>query len=243
MTDAITTTIKHTVSMKQRNEVGDEVFISVGQEYSGVPLDQEDDMKQKLSDAVAAMLEDRVKAIAGAAFESYSDPDEGEVDDEDEAEDEADEEEEGDDEEDGDELTYEDVAAMKIGELRELIKEHELDVDPKLKVKELREAVLAELFAEDEDDEDEDEEEADEEDEADNEEESEDEDDEDEEEDEEEDDEEPYTEDELKALKLTELQEIAEVWELEVKLKKGADLKAKKAAYIKAIMSAQEDAE
>jgi hypothetical protein len=229
----ITTTVKHTVSVKQRTEVGDEVFISVGQEYHNVPLGEEGDYKEKLSDSISAWLETRVSTIAGAAFESYADPEEGVADTDDEDEDEADEEAE--DEEADDELTIEDVQAMKVGELRELIEAHELDVDPKLKVKELREAVVAALFEEDEEA-DEDEEDEDEEDEDEADEESEDED-EDEDEDEEE---EPYTEDELKALKLTELQEIAEAWELKVKHKKGADLKTKKADFVKAIIQAQE---
>jgi hypothetical protein len=224
----ITTTVKHTVSVKQRTEVGDEVFISVGQEYHNVPLDEEDSYKEKLSTAISEWLETRVSTIAGAAFESYSDPEEGVADSEDEEE-----AEESEDENDEDELTIEDVQAMKVGELRELIEAHELDVDPKLKVKELREAIIAELFAEEDEDE-----ESEEDDEEDEDEESEEDEGDEEEGDEEE--EEPYTEDELKALKLAELQEIAEAWELKVKHKKGADLKAKKADFVKAIIEAQE---
>jgi len=230
----ITTTIKQTVSVKQRTEVGDEVFISVGQEYHNVPVSEADALKATLDQSISDWLEARVSSVAGAAFESYTDPEKGVAETDDEDETEADEE-EADDEAD-DELTIEDVQAMKVGELRELIEAHELDVDPKLKVKELREAIIAALFEEEDEEEDEaDDEEAD--DEADDEEA------EDEEEDEEEDgdeEDEPYTEDELKALKLAELQEIAEAWELKVKHKKGADLKAKKADFVKAILEAQE---
>ena len=222
-TALVTTTVKQTVSVKQRAEGGDEVFISVGQEISNVPLDEADAYKAKLDASISEWLEARVSAVAGAAFDSYSDPDEGEA------------ETEADEDEDGDELTYEDVAKMKAAELKALIEEYELEVDPKLKVKELREAVLEALFAdgdEDEDEADEDEDEADE---------DEDEADEDEDEDGEED--EPYTEDELKAMKLAELTEIAEAWEIEVELPKKADLKAKKSAYIAAILEFQEEAE
>jgi hypothetical protein len=234
----ITTTIKQTISVKQRTEVGDEVFISVGQEYHNVPVAEADAMKATLDESLSAWLETRVSSVAGAAFESYSDPEKGVAESEDDEEEGA---EAADDEEADDELTIEDVQAMKVGELRELIEAHELDVDPKLKVKELREAVIAALFEEEDEeeaDEEEEDEEAEEEDEE-SEEGDEEEEDEDEEEESEEGDE-PYTEDELKALKLAELQEIAEAWELKVKHKKGADLKAKKADFVKAILEAQE---
>jgi hypothetical protein len=249
------TVIKQTVSVKQRSEVGDEVFVSVGQEFHNVPVDQADEYKTKLDAAISDWLTARITSVAGSVFDSYSDPDEGKAEIETDfgkkleetkakahAED-ADESDDSEESEESDELTYDDVAAMKAPELRALIKEYDLDVDSKLGIKELREAVLAALF---EDDESEDEESEDEEseDEESEDEESEDEESEDEESDDESDDEqdEPYTEEELKGMKLSELQEIAEAWEVEVTMKKGADLKAKKTAYINAILKFQEEA-
>ena len=213
MTSApITVTLKHTLSAKQRAEGGDEVFISVGQEVHNVPVDQEDEYKAKLGESLAAWLEDRVGTVAAATFEGYAEPEEGEAEPEDE------EETEGEGGED--ELTLEDVEKMKLPELKALVAEYELEADPKLKLKELRAAIIEELFAEGE-------EEGGEEEET--------------EEGEEEGEEEAgYDEEELKGMKLAELVEIADAWEIEVSVPKGAGLKDKKALYIEAILEEQE---
>lgn len=209
----ITTTLKHTLSAKQRAEGGDEVFISVGQEMHNVPLEQEDEYRAKLSESLAAWLEDRVGTVAAATFEGYAETEEGEAETEEAEED--DETAEGEE----DELTLEDVQKMKLPELKALVEEYELEVEPKLKIKELREAVVEALFAESEEDETEEETEEDE---ADGEE------------------AEGYDEEELSGMKLAELTEIAEEWEIEVSIPKGAGLKEKKALYIAAILAEQE---
>lgn len=56
----------------------------------------------------------------------------------------------------GDDLTEEDIMKMKKAELRDLIEEEELDVDTKMTIKKLREAVIDALFEPEDEDEDED---------------------------------------------------------------------------------------
>lgn len=167
-------------------------------------------------DAKQAEVAERVKHWLDNIMAMYPDPTEGADDstDEDADEDADDADEDGDG--DGEDLTAEDVDAMDKPELLELIKENDLDVPnaKKLKVGELREAVKALLTS---DDADEDGEDADEDDAG-------------------------YTEAELKKMGLEELQKVCDSWDIgHPKIKKGADLKTKKAAYIAHILEAQED--
>ena len=231
MTVNNTASLKQSLSVKMRNEVGDEVFISVGMEQHGVSPENVDAEQAALNDRLAAWIEERSTAVGGSAFSAASGGSFDEDETEEEAEEEADEEEEADGEEEAEvELTLEDVEKMKKAELDALIEEYELEIDTKTAIKAKRAAVIEALFAEDADEEEEADEEEAEEEEADDEAEG------------EEEEFEPYEEAELKAMKLAELQEIAEAWEVEVTTKKGADLKAKKAAHVKAILAFQEEA-
>lgn len=217
-----TFTLKTTASMKTRNEDGDEVFVSAGIEVNGVTEDELETRKASASELVDGWIAERAASVGAASFG-------GEEADADE-EDESDEDEEGEEDEDGEEEeelpTEDEINAMKKADLDALIKEHELDIDPKMKLADKRAAIIEALLSEED-------EEGDEEDEE-----------EEEDEDEEGEDEEfePFEEAELKKMKLAELQEQAEAWEIEVKIKKGADLPTKKAAYIKAILAHQEEA-
>lgn len=215
-------TAKLTVSIKRRLGNGDEVFLAPGIELSCAP----DEL-----DAKQAEVTERVHGWVENLLALYPDPtddaeDDAEDADEDDAEDDAeDADEDGDEDEDG--LSEEDIDAMDKKGLQALIKEHELEIEgaAKMAVKALREAVKEALFADEDGDEDEDEdadEDADEDDDGDE-------------------DSAGYTDEELKAMKLEELQEICKEWDIGTpKLAKGADLKAKKAAYIKHVKAAQE---
>lgn len=212
-------TAKLTVSIKRRLGNGDEVFLAPGIELSCAP----DEL-----DAKQAEVTERVHGWVENLLALYPDPtDDAEDADEDDAEDDTeDADEDGDEDEDG--LSEEDIDAMDKKGLQALIKEHELEIEgaAKMAVKALREAVKEALFSEDEDED------------ADDDAEDEDEDGEDEDGDE---DSAGYTDEELKAMKLEELQEICKEWDIGTpKLAKGADLKAKKAAYIKHVKAAQE---
>lgn len=202
---------KLTVSVKRRLGNGDEVFIAPGLEKA-CPV----------ADLPAAQVEisDQINEWLTSLLEQYPDVDLDEADDEadDEAEDEAEDDEAEDDDDDGEELSEADVKKMKKAELVELIEDEELDIDTKQKLADLKAAVIEELFGEDDEDEDEDEDD-----------------------DDDDDGEEPYTEDELEDMSLEELQEVADAWELKApKIKKGAKLSVKKAAYIKLILEAQD---
>lgn len=169
---------------------------------------------------------------------------------------EADDEEEEDDveEEDEDEEAISEsvIRSMSRAKLTKLIKDHGIDVSPRKHKDDddLKDAIIAALSEGDEDEEEEDEDEDEEGDESDEDEEDEDSDDEEEEDDSDEDEDEdsdeddgdaPYTEAELKGAEISELEEIAETWELTVKVKKGAKPAEKKKAYIAAILAAQEE--
>lgn len=171
-------------------------------------------------DETQAAVTERVNAWMDTLLETYPDPTDAE--DEEVEDDEPDDEEEG-DEEEGDDITEEDVAAMKLADLKALIKAEELDVETKgVKLADLREAVADALFGDEE--EAEDEEEADEEDE------------------EPEDEEEELSEADLKGMKLAELQELVDEWEMEhPKMPKTAKSSVqKKAVYVKYIMENME---
>lgn len=219
-TTGTTFTLKTTISVKQRNETGDEIFVSTGIEVANVTEDELDARKASAAEIVDGWIKDRVESVGAAAFGGYSEDDAEEASEDGEDED-------GEDE-DGEDLTEEAINAMKKPELDALIEEHGLEIDTKLKLADKRAAIIEALFAEDEDEDgDEDGEEEEEEEEGD--------------EDGEEEPFEPYTEEELGEMKLKELDEIANEWELKVKHKAGADLKAKKANVIKAILKYQEE--
>lgn len=211
-----TATAKLTVSLKRRLANGDEVFLAPGIEMH-CATDDLDATQEAVTDRVNAWLETLVEAYPDVDL----DDEEAEEDDEDEAEEDEDEDEGDEDEGDEIEVSEEEVAKMKLADLKKLIEEAELDIDTKgKKVAALREEVLEALFGEEEEDGDEEEE-----DEA------------DEEEEDDEGDEEGLTEEDLQAMKLKELQELCEEWEIgEPTVKKGANLAAKKAAYIKYIL-------
>lgn len=226
-TTGTTFTLKTTISVKQRNETGDEIFVSTGIEVANVTEDELDARKASAAEIVDGWIKDRVESVGAAAFGGYSEDDAEEA-----SEDGEDGEDEDGEDEDGEDLTEEAINAMKKPELDALIEEHGLDIDTKLKLADKRAAIIEALFAEDEDEDgdddgDEEEEEDDEGDEGD--------------EDGDEEPFEPYTEEELGEMKLKELDEIANEWELKVKHKAGADLKAKKANVIKAILKYQEE--
>lgn len=212
---------KLTISVKRRLGNGDEIFIAPGVEMSCTVAD----LAETQADVTT-----RVKTWLDDLLEAFPDPtdaeDEAEEADEDESE-EADEDESEEGDEEGEDLSEEDIDAMDKKELLALNKEHELGVEgaAKMKLADLREAVKAAAFADDEDESDE-AEEADE----------------DEDESEDDGDEGGYDEAELKAMKLEGLQEVCDAWEIKHPVaKKGADLKTKKAAYIKAILAFQEE--
>jgi hypothetical protein len=225
---------KLTVSVKRRMANGDEVFIAPGIEL---------DCTADGLDAAQEEVSTRVHGWLDTLLSEYPDSDPIE-DDEDEAEDDEEDEDEADDEEaeDEDDLTEDDVRKMKKADLVKLAADYKITLKSK-SVGDMRDELIAALFEEDEDDED-----GDDEDEADEADEDEDDESEDEADDEDEDhedgddeDEDAYTEEELSAMKLGDLQEIMEAWELKhPKLPKDAKLAAKKKAYIKAILDAQE---
>jgi hypothetical protein len=213
-------TVKLTVSIKRRLGSGDEVFIAPGIEMHCAVEDL---------DATQESVTERVNGWMEKLLADYPDPADADDDEAEEAEDDAaeDDEEEAADDEEG--LSEEDIAGMDKKALLALIKEQEIEIDgaAKMAVKALREAVIEALFSDDDGEEDGDEEEADEDAEDD--------------EDGDGDDAGGYTEAELKAMKLEELQEICDTWEIDnPKLAKGADLKTKKAAYIKHILASQD---
>lgn len=216
-TGAPMATAKLTISIKRRLNDGTEVFIAPGIELQG-PADE--------LDATQAAVAERVNGWLQELLADYPDAAEGGE----EAEEEAAEEEEAADEEAADEdeeegVTEEEIRAMSLADLKAFIKENELEIETKgLKLADLREAVIEALSgdedaeeeaAEDEDADEEAEEEA-----------------------------EGVSEDDLKKMKLEELQALCEEWEIgEPEVKKGAALPAKKAAYIKHIMAAQTEEE
>lgn len=215
-----TATVKLTVSVKRRLGSGDEVFIAPGIEMM-CPVDELDATQESVTARVNGWME---RLLA-----DYPDP----ADAEDDATDDADDADADDDSDDADDddggVTEEEINAMSLADLKTFVKENDLDVDLKgLKVAAAREAVIAAVFSGDDDD--------DEDDDAD-----------DDDADAEEDgdgDEDGYTEDELRKMKLEELQEIITEWGIgDPKIKKGADVKAKKAAYVAHILAAQEEAE
>lgn len=207
------------MSIKRRLSNGDEVFLAPGIELACAPEDL---------DAKQEEVTTRVNAWVENLLVAYPDPAEGADDSTDEDDEEEADEEEADEEEEG--LTEEDIDGMDKKAILALLKEQEVEIDgaAKMAVKALREAAKEALFGEeDEAEEDEEEEEAEEEEEEDGE--------------EDEGDEAGYTDEELKAMKLEELQEICKEWGIgSPKMAKGADLKAKKAAHIKHIKAAQD---
>jgi hypothetical protein len=174
------------------------------------------------ADAMDAAMEDVTAKVNGwmdTLLEAYPDNDPIEADeDEEEADEEADEDEDEEeaDEEDEDEITEEDIAKMKLADLKKLAADYEIELTSK-KVADVREELLEALFEDeqaDEEDEDEDEDE----------------------------DEEAFTEEDLDAMKLSELQELVDEWEIEhPTFKKGTKLPAKKAAYIALILEVQDE--
>lgn len=213
-------TAKLTLSLKRRLSNGDEVFIAPGIEmHCGV--DELDAKQAEVQERVTGWLTELTEAFPDAELEDEDDEDEDEEDEDDEDEDEDDEDDgdDEDDEDDEDELTEEEIEGMALKDLKAVVKEYELDIKVTgMKKADLAEAIIEALFA-DEDEEDED----------------------DDEDGDDEDDEDAYTEDELEEMKLADLQEIADEWEMEhPKLKKGTPVAKKKAAYIKAILEEQE---
>jgi hypothetical protein len=211
-------TAKLTVSIKRRLSNGDEIFLAPGIEMH-CEQDALEDTKTEVTERVNAWME--------TLLEAYPDVD-LDADDAEEEEADAEDEEEADADEDGDDLTPEDVAAMKLAELKTTIIDYGLEIEPKgMKLAELRDAVTAELWADEEADA-EDEEEDDEADVEDGE--------------EDEDEDAGYTDAELKGMKLEELQAVVDAWGLDhPEVKKGAPAAAKKKAYIAYILEVQEE--
>ncbi len=210
---------KLTISVKRRLANGDEVFIAPGLEM---------ECSADALEAAQSDVTDRVNAWMDALLEAYPDADPMDEDEEaeDEDEDEGDEGDEGDDEdEEGDDPTEAEIKKMKKPELLELAEAYEIELEAKTVAK-MRDELIEALFSDEDEDEDEDEDDAEDGDEDDGEEEG------------------LWTEEELDALKLSELQEIVESWELEgPTVKKGTKLAAKKAAYIEYILEAQDEEE
>ena len=170
-------------------------------------------------DATQAAVTERVNGWMEELLAQY--PDSDPIDDDDEEEEEADDEEEedeADDEEEDeaeDDLTEADIKKMKKADLVALAEEYEIELE-ETAVAKMRVELIDALFSEEE------EEEADDED--------------------EEEDEDAWSEEELSEMKLDQLQEILDGWELNhPSIKKGTKLAAKKAAYIEAILEAQEE--
>lgn len=223
--------IKSTLSVKMRNETGDEVFVSTGAEAYNVEEDNIPEKRAVIDELLTDWIKDRAEAIGSASFGNYADNDSvDEV-----AADEAAADEVADD----DELTEDAINSMKKAELDALIEEHGIEVEPKAKLADKRAAIIEALFSGEEDAADDAEEDADD---ADDDTDDAD-DDTDTADDAEDDDEEfePYTAAELGEMKLKELDEIAVAWGVPLKHKAGADLKTKKATAIKAILKFQED--
>lgn len=208
-----TDTVKLTVSIKRRLSNGDEVFIAPGVEMHCAHEDV-DATKEKVTASVNAWMEELLS--------QYPDVDPIDAADEEDEEDEEDEAEE-DDADEEEELTDDDIKAMKKPELVALAKEMEIELESTTVAK-MRDELIEALFDEEEEDEDADEDE------------------EDEDEDEADEDEEELTEEDLKAMKLDELQTMCDEYEIDhPKLKKGAKLPEKKAAYVKHIMESLEE--
>ena len=231
-------TVKLTVSVKRRLGNGDEVFFAPGMELVVTPEEFA---------AAKEQVTNTLEAWVAELTEKFPDP----ADAEDDAQDTDDGDDEDDDDDDeGEELTEDEIKAMSKKDLLALIKEQELEIDgaAKMTVKELREAVFEALAGDEDDDdddddsdEDSDDDDDDEDDDDDDDDSDEDSDDDDDDEDDEEGDDEPYTEAELKAMKLSELQEIADSWALKhPKLDKAAKVKEKIAAYVKLILKNQD---
>lgn len=210
-------TAKLTISVKRRLPDGSEVFIAPGIEVQ-CPEHELDPKQAEVTERIQSWMDSLISLYPD------SDPIDGAEDEEDEdetEEDETEDEDEGD--EDGgeeDDLTEDDIRKMKKADLVALAKDYEIKLES-TKVPDMKEELIAELFEEgDEEDEDEDGDE-----------------------DEDDEDEEGYTEAELKEMKLGELTDIAEEWELDVDVPKGAKMAAKKKLYIEAILEAQEEDE
>lgn len=211
---------KLTISVKRRLSNGDEVFIAPGIELDGLAEDL-DATKATVTDHVNGWLDDLLAAYPDS--DPIDDEEEEEADDEEEEDDDADadDEDEDDDDEEGEDLTEDEIKKMKKAELETLAEECEIELES-TKVADMRKELIEALFEEDDED---DEEEADDADDEDD-----------------EDGEEGYTEDELKATDLKDLQEIVDGWGLDhPSVKKGAKLAVKKKAYIKTILEAQEE--
>lgn len=214
--------VKLTVSVKRRLANGDEIFIAPGMERHHAP--------GEAAEARAALQED-VDAWLTELLEAYpdvdldEDDDDGDYDDDEDADDEDDEDEDdvenGEDEDDV--PSEEEIAKMKVADLKALVEDYELDVDPKgMKVKELREAVIDALYGEDEDDDDVD----------------------DDDQDDDEDDEDEITEEDLEEMSVSELEELCEENEIDLpKYRRGAKAAAKKKALIAHILEVMEEEE
>lgn len=195
---------------------GEDYFVSVGCEYPAT-ADGMEDALTKASELVDQFMTDRVASLpdVDGALEGEDVTEEAE-------EAEADEAETADDE-----PTEEDVKAMKKPELVALLEQYEIEIDgfDKMKLPAQRDAVIEALFTDDagEEAEGEEGEEAEEAEEGEA----------------EEDADAPYTEEELGAMKLEELTEIATEWKLKVKPPAGANLASKKKAYVTAILKEQ----
>lgn len=237
---------------------GEDVFVSVTAKY---PFDAsvdgaDEEAYEKAVAFVDAKLTERLEGIPDDAANSEGEADEPvskkktskkpakkveEPVEEDEDEDEDAEDEDAEDEDgDDDELTVEEIEAMDKKSLLALIDENELEIDKKLSLAKLRAAVIEALSEDGDDDADEDEDGEEDEDADEDEDEDEDAEDEDEDGDDDADDDEPYTKEQLSSMKLEDLIQIADVWEVDAKIKKADDLKTKKAKYIKAILADQE---
>jgi hypothetical protein len=208
---------KLTISVKRRLPDGSEVFLAPGLEQDCAPEDLA---------ATYAELTEQVNTWMDTLLEAY--PDSDPIEDEDEEAEDDDEDDEDDDgeaeDEDGeDDPTEEEILKMNKKAVQELAAAYEIELEETVLAK-MRKELIEALFAEDdEDDEDDEDGEA-------------------EDEDGEAEDGDLYDEDELKTMKLDELQEIVTGWEMELlDFKKGTKLPAKKAAYIKHILEAQEE--
>lgn len=216
-------TAKLTVSVKRRLTTGDEIFIAPGIEMH-CDADALDETQLAVTDRVNAWVDQLLEAYPDSdPIEDAEDEDEDEDLDEDEDEDEAEDEAA---EEWPDEAT---IRKMKKADLLALAEEAEVELEGTT-VKELRDELIEILHAEeeaDEDDEDEDEDADEDEDEAEDGDES-----------------DLYTEEELDDLKLEELQEIVEEWEVKhPRFKKGTSVTAKKAKYVELILATQDEEE
>jgi hypothetical protein len=212
----LSATVKLTVSLKRKLGNGDEIFMAPGIEIQCAPEDL---------DAKQVEITDRVHGWLDSLTAEFPDP----TDDAEEGEAAADDDEEApaaDDDDEGEGLTAEDIDGMDKKALIALIEENELEIEgaAKMKVADLREAVkeaagLGEDAGEEDESSDDDEDGEDAGEEAD-----------------------VYTAEDLKTMKLVDLQAIVDAWEIaHPTIKKGADTIAKKAAYVKYILAQQEE--